>query len=338
MLIIISVTLLLTYCTAIWSLEFGIAVMVIACPCGIGLAAPTALLVGSGLAAKYGILARGGGEAFQEMAQVDIVVFDKTGTLTQGGEPRVSNSNILAGRWGRETILGIAAELESTSSHPLGVAITAFCKAEAADAVSGSLFEEVSGRGLKALLEDLRCTAIIGNELWMEEHSVTIDASLSEELDIWKSEAKSVVAMALRDEKDGDGSPFHPVAIFAIADEIRPEARSVLSTLQQQGIGTWMISGDNVKTAEAVAESVGIPRGNVIAGVLPHEKVRSVFSTEENFLTIHTFQAERIQWLQRAGAKRKTLSWRNICGVRQLNSRCVVAMVGDGKRDFNLIE
>ncbi|KAF7964351.1 hypothetical protein HWV62_9729, partial [Athelia sp. TMB] len=149
----------------------------------------------------------------------------------------------------------------------------------------------------------------------MEEHSVTIDASLSEQLDIWKSEAKSVVAMALRDEKDGDGSPFHPVAIFAIADEIRPEARSVLSTLQQQGIGTWMISGDNVKTAEAVAESVGIPRGNVIAGVLPHEK------------------AERIQWLQRAGAKRKTLSWRNICGVRQLNSRCVVAMVGDGIND-----
>src|ERR1700735_515871 len=95
--------------TAIWSLEFAIAVFVVACPCGIGLAAPTALLVGSGLAAKHGILARGGGEALQEMAQVDIIVFDKTGTLTEGGEPTVSDAEILSSPLQRKVILGIAA-------------------------------------------------------------------------------------------------------------------------------------------------------------------------------------------------------------------------------------
>ncbi|KZP17294.1 heavy metal translocatin [Athelia psychrophila] len=298
----------------IWSLEFGIAVMVIACPCGIGLAAPTALLVGSGLAAKYGILARGGGEAFQEMAQVDIIVFDKTGTLTQGGDPRVSDSNILTGRWQREVILGMAAELESTSSHPLGTAITSFCQAEAAPSASGSNFEEMAGKGLKAQFEELHCTAIIGNESWMEDHGVAIEGSLSEQLENWKSQAKSVVVMAVRDETDA-GSAFQPMAIFAISDAVRPEARSVVSRLQENGIGTWMISGDNVKTAEAVALSVGISKHNVIAGVLPHEK------------------AEKIQWLQRAGIKRKTLNWRNMSGAKRLNSRCIVAMVGDGIND-----
>ena len=83
--------------SAVWSLEFAIAVFVVACPCGIALAAPTALLVGSGLAAQYGILARGGGEAFQEAAQLDIVVFDKTGTLTEGGEPKVTNAEVWTG-------------------------------------------------------------------------------------------------------------------------------------------------------------------------------------------------------------------------------------------------
>lgn len=242
--------------------------------CVQGLAAPTALLVGSGLAAKYGILARGGGEAFQEMAQVDLVVFDKTGTLTEGGEPRVSDADILSSRWERKTILGIAAELESTSSHPLGRAITAHCKAEDATAISGSMFEETSGRGLKAHFEELHCTAVIGNEAWLEDHGVIIDGGTSQRLETWKSEAKSVVVLAIRDEaSDGAASKFELVAIFAIADQVRFEARSVVTLLQHEGIGTWMISGDNVKTAEAVAQSVGIPQTNVIAGVLPHEKV-----------------------------------------------------------------
>lgn len=253
-----------------------------ACPCGIGLAAPTALLVGSGLAAKFGILARGGGEAFQEMAQVDVVVFDKTGTLTEGGNPSVSDSEVFSAstKWERKVILGVAAELESTSSHPLGIAIQSFCREQGASSSNGSMFEEAAGRGLKARFENLRCTAIIGNEAFMEEHEATVEGIHSQNLDSWKSEAKSVVLLAMRDDScsQADSQPFKIVAIFAVADRLRPEANFVVSRLQHQGIGTWMISGDNVTTARAVAQTVGIPAANVIAGVLPHEKVGDTLS------------------------------------------------------------
>jgi P-type Cu+ transporter len=262
---------------AIWSLEFAVAVFVVACPCGIGLAAPTALLVGSGLAAKFGILAQGGGEAFQEMAQVDIVVFDKTGTLTEGGEPVVSDFEVFQenGRWEREMVLGIAAEMESTSSHPLGTAIRSFCVSHGASLSNGSMFEEAAGKGLKAHFEDLHCTAIIGNEGWLEEHATMVHDIIRQRLGAWKAEAKSVVLLAIRDESEdcGDSRGFAIVAIFGVADRLRPEAPSVVAYLQNQRIETWMISGDNPITAHAVARTVGIPTANVIAGVLPHEKV-----------------------------------------------------------------
>ena len=247
---------------------------VVACPCGIGLAAPTAFLVGSGLAAKFGILARGGGEAFQEMAQLDIVVFDKTGTLTQGGEPRVSDFEVLSSTDGvcPEDVMGIAAEIQSTSSHPLAVAIRHFCEQHEASAVTGSDFTETAGRGVKGYFETLRCTAVIGNEAWAQEHGVVISPDIARKLGDWKSEAKSIALMALRHESQTEAS-FNIAAIFAITDPLRPEARDVVRCLQEQGIGTWMISGDNVTTAEAVAKTVGIPGSNVIAGVLPHEKV-----------------------------------------------------------------
>ncbi|KAF9495671.1 heavy metal translocatin [Pleurotus eryngii] len=301
----------------VWSLGFAIAVFVVACPCGIGLAAPTALLVGSGLAAKFGILARGGGEAFQEMAQVDLVVFDKTGTLTQGGEPKVSDAHILPAaetRWSRETILGFASELESASSHPLALAIRAYCKAAVARTMTAEDFDEVSGRGMKAHFPSMKCTAIIGNEAWMEAHEAAIDVGVSQQFGAWRSEAKSVVLMALREE--GTSVPgFHLVAIFAVADPLREEAPQVISWLQTQGIQTWIISGDNATTATAVAHAVGIPTGNVIAGVLPHEK------------------AEKVRWLQLHASKRQPSTLRRFYSKPRLNQRCIVAMVGDGIND-----
>ena len=229
------------------------------------------------MAAKFGILARGGGEAFQEMAQVDIVVFDKTGTLTEGGEPTVSDSEIFSAssRWGHQVVLGIAAELESASSHPLGTAIRSFCEAQGASTLSGEMFEEAAGRGLKGYFEDQQCTAIIGNETWLEENGGIVDGLAGQRLGIWKSEGKSIVLLAIRDESNGfvDAKSFIITAIFAVSDRLRSEAQPVVSFLQRQGIGTWMISGDNAITAQAVARMVGIPAANVIAGVLPHEKV-----------------------------------------------------------------
>jgi Cu+-exporting ATPase len=264
---------------AIWSLQFSIAVFVVACPCGIGLAAPTALLVGSGLAAKLGILPRGGGEAFQEAAQLDVVVFDKTGTLTEGGKPRVTDFEVYHcdAFLTREVILGIAAEMESASAHPLAAAIRSYCAEKGAVSSSGSAFEEIPGRGMKARFEARQCAVILGSEKWMLDNGVAIGPDTTPCSESWKMEGKTVVFLAICDNRQqgsGRASPeFQVAAVFAIADLIRHNARSVISRLQARGIATWMISGDHLTTAKAVARLVGIPQDNVIAGVLPHEKV-----------------------------------------------------------------
>ena len=286
---------------AIWSLEFAIAVFVIACPCGMGLAAPTAILVGSGLAAKFGILARGGGEAFQEAAQIDIIVFDKTGTLTEGGEPRVTDELMLplpgdhqdraihGSSRRRADILTVAASLESASSHALATAMQSYCKLEGGLEIAGRNIEEIAGKGLKGVFRRANSSsefeAIIGNEAWMEEHATSLDEPHTSTLNGWKLEGKSVVLLAIRVTTLGENGPeedferalatgFTIMAMFAVADPPRKEAQDVVAQLQAQGFGTWMISGDNATTAKAVAKAVGIPEDNVIAGVLPQEKVR----------------------------------------------------------------
>lgn len=268
---------LIAFSPAAWSLEFAIAVFIVACPCGIGLAAPTALLVGTGIAAKFGILVRGGGEAFQEAAQLDVVVFDKTGTLTEGSRPTVTDSEDLCdgSPRKRESVLGMAAELESFSSHPLATAIRSYCERNNAIRRAASSVEEKPGRGLKATFKDEGCSAIIGNEAWMVEHGIGVPVELADRLESWKSEGKSVALLAVRqDDSDTSGaSPFKIFASFAIADPLRPNAKAVVSHLQSRKLATWMISGDNTTTARAVAKQVGIPESNVIAGVLPQEKV-----------------------------------------------------------------
>ena len=277
---------------AIWSLEFAISVFVIACPCGIGLAAPTALLVGSGLAAKHGILARGGGEAFQEASQIDVIVFDKTGTLTEGSEPKVTDEIIHAPskvadedreKWGSK-IAGIVLHLASASSHPLCVALRQHFNDQNAPAIDSPDTQEIPGCGMKGAFRvvhgsrALDVAAIMGNEKWLSEHGTVPTVEDSAALHQLRMEGKSVVLLALsiQDAEPDSIAPvpsFEVVAIFAIADPIRPEAPAVVAHLHAQGIETWMISGDNAVTARAVAQSVGIPAENVIAGVLPHQKV-----------------------------------------------------------------
>jgi len=242
--------------------------------CGIGLAAPTALLVGSGLAAKFGILARGGGEAFQEMASVDVVVFDKTGTLTYGSDPKVTECEFHADlRLPEADILSIAVELESTTSHPLAIAIRDYCSQRGSRPLTGEQFHEQPGRGLRAYFPELSCTAIIGNEAWMDEHRVQGYESLSPFSERWKQEGKSIVVVALCLSESVGEPTFAAAAIFAVADIIRPEAPEVIQWMKKQSISTWMLSGDNIVTASAVAALVGIDPSHVIAGVLPHEKV-----------------------------------------------------------------
>jgi len=312
----------------IWSLQFAIAVFVVACPCGIGLAAPTACYVGSGLAAKYGILVQGGGEAFQEASLVDCVVFDKTGTLTQGGDPKVTDSEIYSNTQTR--VLAIANELESASTHTLALAIRSFCENKTSEyKMVVEQMEETGGRGIfgKLSIDGENIEAIIGNEMWMEDHEAIFPKNSSGLLESWKSQGKSVVVMAIRTITPSPKDPetaFRIVAQFAVSDPLRKEAPLVVRELQRQGIATWMISGDNVTTAKAVAKMVGIPESHVIAGVLPHQK------------------AEKAQWLQKTAGKRQKRSFwsfsKSPIAVPELHEegkgqRAIVAMVGDGIND-----
>jgi Cu+-exporting ATPase len=298
---------------AFWALQFAIAVFVGACPCGIALAAPTALFVGSGLAAKHGILVKGGGEAFQEASALDVVVFDKTGTLTEGGNPSVTNHDIIVcGEEEAKITWAIAQALEDSSSHPMAKAIAAFCALQQCVAVIESTVEEIPGRGLKGIftVEELngstRYEGAIGNETFISSLGTAIDLRWSNNTAIWKTEGKSVALLAIRPVplSDEPVRAFELAAQFATTDPVRPEAAFVLSALQKQGLSTWMISGDNITTAMAVGNLVGIPASNIIAGVLPSEK------------------AEKIRWLQSTATKR-----------HGNNGRAIVAMVGDGIND-----
>ncbi|KAJ7276355.1 HAD-like domain-containing protein [Mycena haematopus] len=269
----------------VWSLEFAIAVFVVACPC----------------------------EAFQEMERVDVVVFDKTGTLTVGEEPRVSDIDFAPeSPLKQEILLGIAAELESATSHPLAIAIRQYCASNGAIEQSGSSFSETAGLGVQAKFE--AGLAIIGSQAFMEKHGIVIDESTAQLVQTWKLEAKSVVFLAVSDVADSDH--FSGIAVvFAVSDPIRSEAPSVISWFAKQGVSTWMISGDNITTASAVAKMVGIPASNVIAGVLPHEK------------------GEKIQMLQARGSKRPRSFLRSFGRQPKAIPRSIVTMVGDGIND-----
>ena len=257
------------------------------------------------------------GEAFQEAAQLDIIIFDKTGTLTEGGEPRVTDAKLYTENksWDRAVVLSVVHELESTSSHPLKIAIQKHCEDQEGVELSAKSVsvEEIGGRGLKGTFTSPDCIAIIGNENWMEEHGASISAPEECLLSRWKSEGKSVILVAL--SPTTPESDFTVVGFFAVADTLRPEARGVVQALHRQGLGTWMISGDNPVTAKAVAKMAGIPETNVIAGVLPHQK------------------AEKVAWLQQVGMKREPPKWQKFFGFKPLNKRCIVAMVGDGIND-----
>jgi P-type Cu+ transporter len=312
----------------VWALEFAIAVFVVACPCGIGLAAPTALFVGSGLAAQHGILVKGGGEAFQEASALDCIVFDKTGTLTEGGNPVVTDHDILvSGLADQKLVWAITKSMEESSNHPIARAIVKLCETKQCMTLSGADVEEVAGRGLKGTFMSSgpegssSYEAVIGNEAFMRMIGCRVDRSWRFNVEKWKTEGKSVALLALKRISGKGLSEFFDqgfvlVAQFATADPLRPEAPSVVKKLQESGIGVWMLSGDNQITAEAVGLMVGIPASNVIAGVLPDQK------------------AEKIQYLQKTAPKRGQH------GIMQPKPkegdkphRAIVAMVGDGIND-----
>jgi Cu+-exporting ATPase len=297
-----------------WSLQFAIAALVIACPCGLGLAAPTALFVGGGMAAQRGILVKGGGEAFQEASTLDAVVFDKTGTLTAGIEPKIVEHVVFDNTPGldRKTVLGVLKGVEENSSHPLARAAVSFSSTGDATGVQVSAASEIAGKGLKAMFEhdEHQHEVLVGNESLMQDYGIASTPTAQASLDQWKRSGYSIILLASRAPQQAWGLN----AIFAASDPLRPEALEVVQSLQARGIDVWMLSGDNPSTANAVGKQVGISPENIIAGVLPAEK------------------AAKIKYLQQVLKPKRGTGFQSAL-LNNKRARATIAMVGDGIND-----
>ena len=281
-----------------WSLEFAIAVFVVACPCGIGLAAPTALFVGGGLAARHGILVRGGGEAFQEAGDLDAIVFDKTGTLTEGDLKVTDHEMHMQGEEAK-IAWSIARILEVNSSHPIAHAIAELSSRQTSTNIDPDDITEEPGMGVRGSFtipttrarESVQYEAALGSEnliYRIQPDLLEATGFTSQTLSLWKSQGKSVALLAIREIRASDAlytdeiSPWTLAALFATSDPIRPSALPVIRNLQDRGLTVYMLTGDNHQTAMSVATSVGIPISNVVAGVRPDQKADEIKRLQEH--------------------------------------------------------
>ena len=241
------------------SFEFSmanmIAVLVIACPCALGLATPTAIMVGTGKGAQNGILIKSG-EALEKAHKINVVVLDKTGTITKG-EPQVTDI-ISASKFNEDQLLQLVASAENRSEHPLGEAIIAHAKQKGFGLKAVESFESIPGRGIKATIEGKQLW--IGNLKMMDEQKIKIGqlAKVADELSLAGKTAMYI------------GIDGILAGIIAVADTIKETSIQAVSLLHQQGIKVYMLTGDNEKTAKAIAKQVGIDY--VFSEVLPEEK------------------------------------------------------------------
>lgn len=245
--------------TLAFSLTAFISVLVIACPCALGLATPTAIMVGTGKGAQHGILIKGG-EALEVAHKIDTIVFDKTGTLTLG-KPEVTDV-VCADGVDRQRLLTIAASAEKGSEHPLGQAIIAAAESEGLALFKAEHFSAIPGQGIDATIDGVR--ALIGNRKLMDESAIALHG-LEARADALAGEGKTPMYIAMDGEIAG---------LIAVADVLKQSSVVAVRRLKAMGIEVAMITGDNRKTAEAIARQVGIDR--VLAEVLPQDKAAEV--------------------------------------------------------------
>lgn len=255
-----------------------IAVLVIACPCALGLATPTSIMAGSGRAAEYGVLFKTA-ETMERTREVDTILFDKTGTVTKG-LPEVTDF-ISSNTEQTNRLIQLAASSESESEHPIARAITTYAQTKHLDLLPVSQFQAIPGHGIQTKVDG--SNIYVGTEKLLEDHQIALDTTMA---DIQKLEqtGKTVMHLAV------DGSH---VAVIAVADTLKETSIQAISELKAMNLEVYMVTGDQQRTAEAIAQAAGIE--HVIAGVLPEKK------------------AEVVQQLQAQGKK--------------------VAMVGDGIND-----
>ncbi len=246
-----------------------IATLIIACPCALGLATPTALMVGSGMGAENGVLIRHG-EAIQTLKNIETVVFDKTGTITKGA-PEVTDIHVAEG-FTTEEVLRFAASIEAGSEHPLADAIIKKSKEEDIKLHELFEFESITGKGVKAKVKaSPEKLILVGSRKLMKEYGIDYNGDLEADIVSLEEEAKTVIILAVDGKIAG---------ILAIADAIKEDSVLAIRELESLGIKTAMLTGDNKRTAEAIAKKIGI--SEVLAEVLPDEKVNEILRLQEN--------------------------------------------------------
>lgn len=241
-----------------FALTIFISVLVIACPCALGLATPTAIMVGTGKGAEHGVLIKGG-EALETTYKVGTIVFDKTGTLTEG-KPKVTD--ILTYDMGEEEVLIYAASSEKGSEHPLGEAIVLEAENRKLDLKNIEDFNAIPGHGIEVTIEGRN--VLLGNEKLMKERQIDVRSAKASS-DQLAAEGKTPMYIAVENVLQG---------IIAVADTVKPSSREAVAKLRAMGIEVAMITGDNKKTAAAIAKQVGIDL--VLAEVLPEDKANEV--------------------------------------------------------------
>jgi Cu+-exporting ATPase len=250
----------------------AISVLVVACPCALGLATPTAIIVGTGKGAEQGILIKGG-ESLERIQSIRAVLLDKTGTITRG-KPELTDIITVSG-WQTDEVLRLVGEAEQGSEHPLAAAIVEGAQIrEIPLTAMPERFTALAGQGLEATVEGR--TLLIGTRRLFDEKAIAY-AELSERLEALEQQGKTVMLIAIDGEAAG---------IVAVADTIKVGSADAVRQLHQQGLDVWMITGDNRRTADAIAMQVGIPAEHVLAEVLPQDKADQVKRLQERGLLV----------------------------------------------------
>lgn len=240
------------------ALLYFAAVIVIACPCALGLATPTAIMVGTGIGAQHGILIKGG-EPLEIACRVNAIVFDKTGTLTEG-KPKVTDI-IPLGNSRENEIFALALSLEKKSEHPLAEAIVEYGIENKATNYLVEDFEAIPGKGVRGVIHG--ATYFLGTRKLLIENAISINVSS----DIEKLESEGKTVMLLADE-------HRVIGLIGVADTVKSTSLDALESLKKLGIRVYMITGDNTRTAEAIGRQLGIE--NILAEVLPENKALEV--------------------------------------------------------------
>lgn len=242
----------------------AVAVLVIACPCALGLATPTAIMVGTGVGAKHGILIKNG-ETLEKSNKIDVVVFDKTGTLTEG-KPKVTD--VIPFDFPEEKVIKISYSLAKLSNHPLSESIAKFGEDKKSDKAELMDFEEVRGKGVTAKCKEHQTKLALGNEKILGD--IKISDEHKKKVEQLSEEGKTPIYVSHGDKLIG---------ILGLMDTLKEDSKEAVESLEKMGIKIIMITGDNQKTAEAIAKQLSIR--NVIAGVLPEHKAAEIKKMQE---------------------------------------------------------